>query len=742
MKTSVHLKTIINKYLVALATGMLLAFTGAAQTYTTQADGNWTSPGTWVGGQVPGRNIAAGVVVNINHDVNFNVNGDLIINGTLKIVGDTLRFGASWTRDVTVNATGLLYIKNGGYLQDLPSAGNSMTVTGRIYFENAKVAISKDYMASSGASRTYKSSTIKVGEDYSMQGTSTNPIIDTIQNSTVETGITNGGIFELKAYATVRVFSAKIIANGSNLKVSSTSSFQVASAGNIFGFSILKVENDLDVDGNWDARIDAHCIGGQITGNNMAAIDFTRTQDCSAGVEAGTGTAPELQFKNPVLKRGQANKQGAVYRFSNVTPGIDAEVELKKFSSSKIVMQSIDLASMGWDKAFQPQFGIPGLVQPWQNWYIDFEMTFYEAGTNRKQRVAKMDLTALDVDGDGNSITEYAVFETPSNIIYSTVSYLTNQSAGLLGQTFTCPLDALSSALVSCTACGGDGKGGIWNIAPCTACDAGGLIYDDCDHPYDGVNGSSLLGPVENFFNIDTLATQVMATYQYVDKDRIRFRYGAKSGAKSSNGSGVRLNSLWFRQFSMTPQVVLPVKLTNFAATYDKKNVKLSWTGHEENFSHYVLQRSVDGKEFADVTTVFATNNANAETNYAFKDMNVSSSTGMLFYRLQMVDNTKEAAKLSEVKAIRLSREQDGLKLATYPNPVVDQLRVTLPSAWQGKPVMIELYNINGVRIQNIQLGAASQTETLEIGKHSKGVYLVKASCENEVAQERIIKNR
>ena len=134
MKTSVHLKTIINKYLVALATGMLLAFTGAAQTYTTQADGNWTSPGTWVGGQVPGRNIAAGVVVNINHDVNFNVNGDLIINGTLKIVGDTLRFGASWTRDVTVNATGLLYIKNGGYLQDLPSAGKTMSVTGRIYF--------------------------------------------------------------------------------------------------------------------------------------------------------------------------------------------------------------------------------------------------------------------------------------------------------------------------------------------------------------------------------------------------------------------------------------------------------------------------------------------------------------------------------------------------------------------------------------------------------------------------------
>ena len=42
-----------------------------------------------------------------------------------------------------------------------------------------------------------------------------------------------------------------------------------------------------------------------------------------------TQPAPELVFMNPVLKSGTANKEGAIYRFSNVTEGIDAEVKLK-----------------------------------------------------------------------------------------------------------------------------------------------------------------------------------------------------------------------------------------------------------------------------------------------------------------------------------------------------------------------------------------------------------------------------
>ena len=95
---------------------------------------------------------------------------------------------------------------------------------------------------------------------------------------------------------------------------------------------------------------------------------------------------PELVFTAPVLKSGQANKEGAIYRFSNVTNGVDAEVKLKKFSRNDIVMADVDLASLGWDKAFQPQFGLPGNVAPGQKWFIEFEVKLFQSGTNKNRR--------------------------------------------------------------------------------------------------------------------------------------------------------------------------------------------------------------------------------------------------------------------------------------------------------------------------------------------------------------------
>ena len=114
-------------------------------------------------------------------------------------------------------------------------------------------------------------------------------------------------------------------------------------------------------------------------------------------------SGPELVFTNPVLVSGTALKQGAVYRFSNVTTGVDATVKLKKFSRNDIVMPTVDNSVLGWNKALQPEFGLPGVVAPFQNWYVDFEMTFYKAGTNSKQKMDTIDFTALDVDGDGMS---------------------------------------------------------------------------------------------------------------------------------------------------------------------------------------------------------------------------------------------------------------------------------------------------------------------------------------------------
>ena len=445
---------------------------------------------------------------------------------------------------------------------------------------------------------------------------------------------------------------------------------------------------------------------------------------------------PELIFRNPTLLSGTAGKEGAIYKFANVAPGIDGRIRLKKFSTSSIIVANIDNSSYGFDKAFQPEFGI-NPVKKNMNWYIDFELSFWNAGTNTMRKIDKFTLTSLDVDGDNVNVKEYVMMEKATSVTYSNISYLGN--GGIVPPLPTCDNCGKQSAPIICTLCLGKGviKSGGKN-KKCTKCDGVGQVYSLCGHPFDGQD-ALVQGPTDNFSNIDTAATGVMATYIYNNKDAVNFRIGAKSG-NQDGGAGIRLNSMWFKGFNLAPAVALPVKLNSFAAMYDRSNVNLSWAGTEEKFSHYTLQRSTDGKTYADIAVIFPSETTSSNSNYSYKDVNVNSATGSVFYRLVMIDLTNEA-KYSDIRVIRLGKEKETLQITTYPNPVVEQVRISLPAAWQGKRVILEMYSSNGVKLQSKQLDNANQTESMQMGNVAKGFYLVKASCNGQFAQQQIIKN-
>lgn len=733
------MKTIVQKgnmSLLSLTVALLLAATASAQTYSTVAGGNWSDPSTWAGGQVPGTSITAGKKVNISHAVTFDVNSDIIINGILNIT-DTLKYAANAQKSIRVNSGGVLYVTNGVLMQNVTIKQSNIEVAGgRMAVTSSTVFVGKDFKASNGGKRSFVNSVVLTGEGYSIEGSQS---VDTIRNSLIETGMSGSGGDFIITGGKLRVANANVkVHNGQNFKNMSGGTIQVLlGAASNYGFDFLKVTGDLENNANWDARIDAYCVNGNIKGGQMAAIDITRSEDCEA---AHIGDAPELVFKNPVLKSGSANKQGAVYRFSNVLTGIDAEIKLKKFSRSDIKVESIDLPNEGWDKAFQPKFGLNGKVAANQNWYIDFELKFFIAGTNDVVKVPKVDITALDVDGDGSSIKEYVVFQAPSNVIYSTLTYLTEKPAGSPSQSLFCPVDGLLSPLLGCIACGGDGKTGTWNLDDCGLCNGTGKLFSLCNHAWDETHGNTVQGPVDNFASIDTSATQVMATYQYSDVKVINFRFGASTGNKSSNGAGIRLNSLWFRRFSLSPPSILPVKLADFNAQLEKNNVMLSWKGFEEDFSHYILQRSIDGREYKDVAIILPSNNGNQWNEYKYKDANVSSPGGILFYRLQLVDKVQEGTKYSDIRVIRLSKDNE-MDLMVYPNPVVNELRLTQPSSWQGKPSVIELFSANGSRVSSTQIGNSNQTETMDLSRYPKGVYFIRITCNGQTAQQRVVKN-
>ena len=184
--------------------------------------------------------------------------------------------------------------------------------------------------------------------------------------------------------------------------------------------------------------------------------------------------------------------------------------------------------------------------------------------------------------------------------------------------------------------------------------------------------------------------------------------------------------------------MVFPVKFTLFTVTLKNNDAVLNWNAaQDEALSHYVIQRSTDGTTYTDIATVFAS----ASMNYAYTDKNVNTSTSSVYYRIVGVDKTKATAA-STVKMIRLTKaEAASIAIAAFPNPVVNDLRITLPAAWQGKAVTFEVYNTAGTLAKATQASNASQIENITVSNLTKGFYMIKAICGGETAAQRIVKN-
>ncbi|HEU4609638.1 MAG TPA: T9SS type A sorting domain-containing protein, partial [Chitinophagaceae bacterium] len=186
----------------------------------------------------------------------------------------------------------------------------------------------------------------------------------------------------------------------------------------------------------------------------------------------------------------------------------------------------------------------------------------------------------------------------------------------------------------------------------------------------------------------------------------------------------------------------LPLLLERFDATLNGSKVDLSWTtSQEREVSHFTIERSTNGVDYKEVGLVFAADNAALHTNYDFKDPINTITSGVLYYRLRMVD-TDGKYQYSPVRLIRVGGDVAQVKLLTYPNPVTAELRVTLPNEWQSKEVVFEIYSAGGQLVKHIVNNRAGQTEVINMQDMHAGIYLVKVSNGNASAVQRIVKTK
>lgn len=115
-----------------------------------------------------------------------------------------------------------------------------------------------------------------------------------------------------------------------------------------------------------------------------------------------------MVFANPTLVSGIAGKVGAVYRFSNVSAGTDATIQIMKLAGGA-GLNTMDNTSQGYYNAWQPYVTAGANDTS----YLDWKITFKVAGTNTDKILPCLSITAVDIDGDGSSLKEFIVASTP-----------------------------------------------------------------------------------------------------------------------------------------------------------------------------------------------------------------------------------------------------------------------------------------------------------------------------------------
>lgn len=176
----------------------------------------------------------------------------------------------------------------------------------------------------------------------------------------------------------------------------------------------------------------------------------------------------------------------------------------------------------------------------------------------------------------------------------------------------------------------------------------------------------------------------------------------------------------------------LPIHLLDFAAHQQGKHLMLSWTtNREENFQHFVVERSEDATTFYEIGQVKGNGNSTSRNKYSFLDTDYSLQTH--YYRLKAVDIDGYAEYFKIISA----KVEVAETYQMYPNPVKDQpLSIFIQP--EGGTNSVSLYNKESQIVFKSELQSGLNQVDLT-GKLLPGIYFAVISTSEGVFQKKLI---
>jgi N-acetylneuraminic acid mutarotase len=185
------------------------------------------------------------------------------------------------------------------------------------------------------------------------------------------------------------------------------------------------------------------------------------------------------------------------------------------------------------------------------------------------------------------------------------------------------------------------------------------------------------------------------------------------------------LNDLW----SFSPISILPLHLLSFDGQKKNNQVLLNWRSADEiNMSHFVITRSVDGRNFAPIGTVACRNNSGTNT-YTYID-DYPAGARQVFYRLQIVDKD---GGIKESNIIRFNLDSHlTITVST------DVAKGTVLISGQ-KLQQLRLFNTAGALVKSISLNDQNNV-TVNLTGIAAGMYLIRANdAAGNIVTEKIV---
>jgi hypothetical protein len=253
------------------------------------------------------------------------------------------------------------------------------------------------------------------------------------------------------------------------------------------------------------------------------------------------------------------------------------------------------------------------------------------------------------------------------------------------------------------------------NLTDVSTSTAGALIKIMFGIPGSNVNAVEIYSATgSSLMYIDNNLANLATGYYYID---------------ITNGSSRMVTApVWYTRADLAS---LPVNFGFFTAQKQGKTVKLNWATEQEiNSSHFIIERSDDGRSWNSIATVTAAGNSSNHLEYTAYDNLPLNGTS--YYRIKQVDKDGRL----QVSVVRPVNFDKGYSITVAPNPAKDFITITLDRI-NNAASNFQLFDVAG----NLVFTQKTNLSKLNINTSAfaRGLYFIKIINAGEVATQKVL---